>query len=893
MNAIFMLLPYLFLLATLVVLTVGIIRGVKRGFGKSLTKTITTVCAIIISIVVLIILKAALGGLVSSAVDNLIENITNNGGDGSTDKIINAILKNETVKEIIKTFPFAMMAPFVFVTLFAIFKPISALFNKLLDKRLDGKIKMSEKASKISGGAISGFTALVTFLIFLMPTIGIINFVGLTYKGIPKETTEKVEAMSYLEGVAKTSENPAFKSVSLLGANFTFNQLSAVKVDGERVYPYKEFGYVANAAISVLPLVEDDMDNYSELHVKGIDRFSQSVVKSKVFIKIFPDLLKEIGDEIIKVDGDDTDPKAVFLNSVKTFLTSNDESTIKDDLVSVADIFEVLINHNFFKAYKKASDGGDNDAFLEVIAYEKKDNDNEVSMLGELLYVLSQNSRTVLIIPDAANLGLWYFCDIMEIPEDYEKSRTELLESLTEIISTNNEDTDKFAKKLKAEFGKHGLTIDISTATALAKAIESTANVYNVNDLTAFLKEATQTKYGGTVNGNLNRFEFARSFNNDLFTVISDLEAGREVSISDFIKDDEVTAVKLKKSFDAIEALAYDKGFAEASRTYTYHELKVESSSLDNVTEEEMIKEGNLIAGVVFNALTFKNSLPEQSDAVSVAEKSDFGSLGRLFDELEKSILFGNSSRKLLVASLRSRLMQGLDILTDSMVDQIEEKENLSAVKLFGSVKETILLVNKLGKEDAKDEEIKDSMKNLIETLDTTTAGVINEMITKDTVKTYGVSDESAGPVSKLFKNIMTDFGNAEGLSDDQYQKEVKAIQYLYKAAETKPEQQGKPMFGENGRYSSADDFVETMMASNVMLNSANKTSYDKDGNPEEDPLNVKNRMSENDKQALTQSVEKYYNEHKTNDSGHNEQLKKDLIAIGILMNVDVSGNLN
>lgn len=896
MSALFALLPYILLLITISMVTIGVLRGRKRGFDRSVSKLITTAIAILITVIILVVFNIVMGGVISSVIDGVIDNTTNSleSKTGSFDKIFLNILENETILDVLRKFPLALVAPFIFVSIFTFVRPLTSLLNKVFEKVFKDKPKMSEKTSKVTGSVISGVNMLIITMVFLMPLVGILNFVGTTYNGIPEKTTESVSYLSVVDGLAKSTKNPAFKVVSFLGPNFTFNQVSAVKVDGKRVYPYKEIGYVANAAISLMPLIEDDMGDYTELHAKGIERFSKSVTKSEVFVKVFPSLLAEFSDSIINLDSKKgNEAKNEFLKSVSSFLGKNDEKTIKQDIKAAADIFNVLINHNFFKAYKDATNSGDSNAIIEVIAVERSDEESEKSMLGELLYVLSQNSGTVSIIPDAANLGLWYFCEIMQIPEDYIKSRETLITSITNLTSST-ENAESIAKKIKAEFNKHGLYIDNYTTFELAQAIKLTTNLNSDKKVTEFLKVATHKRYNDRVNEeNITGYEFASNFNNLIISLFEQYKE-TDIIVLENSKEDELTLAKIRKSFDSIEALAYGKTYETVSKTYTYHELKIDKETLSDVSETDMILEGNLIAGVVFNAMKFKNSVPKDNkDVVTVAQKSDFESLGKLFDELEESLLFGSASRKLLVASLRSSLLQGLDILTDLMVETIEEKEDFSAIKLFTSMKETIILVNSLGKDNASDDEVKASMKNLIVNMDQTTAGIITQMINKDTLKSYGVSDESAAPMANLMKNIMTDFGNAEGLSDEQYQKEVKAIQYLYKAAETKKGEAPQPMFGENGKYKSSDDFVETIMNSNVMLNSANSTSYGPDGKPVEDPLKVKNKMSENDKESLTNSISKYYNENKTNDATHNNKLKKDLVAVGVLMNVDVSDSIN
>lgn len=184
--------------------------------------------------------------------------------------------------------------------------------------------------------------------------------------------------------------------------------------------------------------------------------------------------------------------------------------------------------------------------------------------------------------------------------------------------------------------------------------------------------------------------------------------------------------------------------------------------------------------------------------------------------------------------------------------------------------------------------DIKDAVDVLMNDLTTDSAQVIGAVITPDTVKNYGVSEESADQVSTLVGDMFNNLSEAKdgGMSEEDYAKEAEAVKdvvnIMLSGGAT------GDTFGTDGSAGvDVDQYVDNIIASEVVSSTIVDMVYAGGDAPVVDPLNSGRELTT---EEITQ-VEDYLNEKWDNVSAEDKasgDLEKTLVALGAMVNVNV-----
>lgn len=312
----------------------------------------------------------------------------------------------------------------------------------------------------------------------------------------------------------------------------------------------------------------------------------------------------------------------------------------------------------------------------------------------------------------------------------------------------------------------------------------------------------------------------------------------------------------------------------------------------ENLTREDLMNEGKLSAQMIKDGLKFIESIPDgesSSDPLLLIAALDMNSLGALYDNAESSRFIGEGFHHTIIAILGSPTFDNIRPICDILVNHIE-KGDIDVTKLLISTQQlSSILVNYQSGNGSTDMiGLSKSLSTLIASVDKDTAAIISEMLNSGA---FGANLLMGGDnkVSAMLSNVIDAIAGMEDLSEEQLQKEAKAIDYMMKIANTATNIESaedlKSVF--EAEEDNAAELVETMLTSEISVTAINAIAYDENGNLNEDALELSESLKEEDKEQVVDSIESYYKENATEEN--REAIKKNINAIASIFGTDLT----
>jgi hypothetical protein len=164
------------------------------------------------------------------------------------------------------------------------------------------------------------------------------------------------------------------------------------------------------------------------------------------------------------------------------------------------------------------------------------------------------------------------------------------------------------------------------------------------------------------------------------------------------------------------------------------------------------------------------------------------------------------------------------------------------------------------------------------------------------------VNSESNDKVTHMIGTVINSMSKMENLTDEELEKEAKAIDNIMKIANAsapkkdtseggEPENPGEG--GESGgdtindlknifagEGDNADEMVDVILSSKIASEAITEIAYDEEGNLNKDALEISESVNAEEKEAIIDSVEKYYKEaaaEKNNGEMTEEEIQEEL----------------
>ena len=334
-----------------------------------------------------------------------------------------------------------------------------------------------------------------------------------------------------------------------------------------------------------------------------------------------------------------------------------------------------------------------------------------------------------------------------------------------------------------------------------------------------------------------------------------------------------------------IVTLSSEEAVADTSVLVSMDELTFDSSA---IAADESEIEAKALAKV----------LSEMASMVDLVKGDGFSSattirdLGALMDALAATKTVGKENTdRLLMGMLQSEKIHdqiGFSVLEATEVAQsiAQNSVNGGYVSVMRALGNTIEIVQM----SSKNENIDEKMDVLLKDLTAESATVLQTMAKPSVMTSHGVpersAESSANMMSSMFGNLAD--AKASGMSDEEYQKEAKAVADMTNMAMKASTSDSDKVFGEGGIVNgTAEEYVGNVFDSKVMSKTLVETVYpDETGVPVSDPLNTQKNLNEKENAELMDALNNQW-ANATEEEKADPEYKKTYYAIGSLMNVD------
>ena len=309
----------------------------------------------------------------------------------------------------------------------------------------------------------------------------------------------------------------------------------------------------------------------------------------------------------------------------------------------------------------------------------------------------------------------------------------------------------------------------------------------------------------------------------------------------------------------------------------------------DIVNENNEIKDPKHEAAALAHAFATLTSLVDgdidMSDTKSVMNK-----LGPALDSLAATETIGAvKTEHILMGMLQSDQVHGsigLSVLgaTDTAVSIYEGTQTSNYASMLTSLGKAVDVVQAAA-DSSKD--TNESVKELLNDLTPETSKVLQTVTTPEVVVNHGVPEKSAEPVSDMLSSTFENLSNAkeEGMTDEEYEKESKAVSNMMDILMSSTEKEGDTVFGENSVTGiTAEEYINNIMESKVMSETLVDKVYGDGDEPTIDPLNSERGLAEEEKADLVDALN-----NKWLASDKSDETKKEITALASVLNVTVS----
>ena len=327
---------------------------------------------------------------------------------------------------------------------------------------------------------------------------------------------------------------------------------------------------------------------------------------------------------------------------------------------------------------------------------------------------------------------------------------------------------------------------------------------------------------------------------------------------------------------------------------------KPEDIDINTITEQEIRSDAEKIADVVSKFDKFISSTEnlDSSDPNAFILEADLASLGAALDLLRNTVLLGDTCEYVLKVMLKSDMVSEIGFLNDDFIANLSDK-NFKLENALASAQKLAVMALSLTDDGITEDKFEDAIKYMVSEMTPETAESIKSSITEETLKDFGISDEQAETVTSTIDSIVDGMVAAsDTMTDEEIEKETEAVNTLIDTmmgATSTENSEVSNVFGdaESSKTGvSAEKFVETVVTSQVVSSAIVGATKDENGETVENPYNVADSLTEDDKVAVEDTIKSYYEENKTGE-GSDEELKEKLGAIANVMGMDSSAWFN
>lgn len=303
--------------------------------------------------------------------------------------------------------------------------------------------------------------------------------------------------------------------------------------------------------------------------------------------------------------------------------------------------------------------------------------------------------------------------------------------------------------------------------------------------------------------------------------------------------------------------------------------LNIRSKSLKNPK-----KEAKAIAETVCGIMSMMKGSDFTSDIATLMEK-----VGVILDSIDDSELFGGKIEKTLtmllsLPEISDKLMLDNDRAAEiaaSLVKDAKKDSYSTVMKDLGTTFNSMIVLIDTDRDDSS--AVTEHAADMIRSANPTSVEVVKNVATPEFIEYYVGVDKGADEISSLVVDLLDEFSQKqESMSDSEIKSEASALADLLEL--TTGINKSGTSSGMGGTGVSAKKYVDSITASDIVLDIMVERTHDENGNVTVDPMGLDPKLSESEKNSLLLEVSgKYAN--KTDDASRLE-----VEALGALLGV-------
>ncbi len=764
------------------------------------------------------------------------------------------------------------------------------------------------------GAVLGAACSVLIFVVLLVPFVGIVGLANPVVQMIvtPEDpTTELVCEMS-----DAAANNAGAKTVNALGGKAICSALTTFPVNGEWTSLTRETAFLAETVDAIIDIKDSEISRADA--ADSLRETSDSFDKAVVVPTILSDLLSAASEDwsadqpfcgvpVPKL-GDTIDP---VVKDFYTIMKDSDMENIRGDFRTIVDTIAIIVEHNAMDAMKGS------DAMMGLFK-------NEPLVSGIMLEFL-ENDRMSSLVGSMTNLGLSIFSEQLGVEDNTDGAYDAFVAEMTAAYASVDSSAgtvaaiENLAAKVSKAYDNQGIALSNGVATCIALDMLDTLEQGDETEIKAFFKENGSSTLstedgvevtplaGGASAPNSASLQIISSIagqvtkettRDELKALIAAEFANTSIEFTEEELDALSSSIAGKMHSDIkADKLSYKRGAISSNGDIENKTVKVTADDLkvEMTTIDDKEKEAKAIAKVFSSTLSTVDQLSAEGSKTSDV----IAAFGPVLDNFASSQIIGEeTTADILVSILQSGKVRDKIGFTLVQATDMANKINNGTM---GDETYTVLLkslgttVDIISTSSNKDGNTAESVEKLMHDITPTTAEVLKDLSTPDTVKNYGVPDRSADAVSGMMSDMFGNMSSAkeEGrLTEEEYAKESLAVSDMMSIAMSAGKSDTSSTFGENSATNiTATEFVDRATDSVIISETLVNTVYGDEEAAKVDPLASNRTLNDEEKGELVGALDaKWQTQLETSqDEAANAEYQKVLTSVASIVNVNIA----
>lgn len=771
----------------------------------------------------------------------------------------------------------------------------------------------SDKKFDPLGAVLGAACSVLILVVLLVPFVGVVGFANSIVQVVVTPDDPTTEVICEISDAA--ANNAGAKTVNALGGKAIWSALTTFPVNGEWTSAPRETQFLSETADAIIDIKNPEMSRADA--AESLRDISKSFDKAAVVPTLLSEVLsaasedwganKEFCGIAAPKLGDTIDP---VVKDFFAIMKDSNKENIRGDFKTIVDTIALVVEHDAMAAMKGS------DAMMGLFK-------NEPLVSGIMLEFL-ENDRMSSLVGSMTNLGLSIFSEQLGVQENAEGAYDAFIAEMEDAYASVNAadgmlSVEALAAKVSKAYDNQGIALSNGVATCIALDMLDTLERGDAEEMKAFFKNqgSSTLKADGDIEAVLLGTSDAPANSASLAIISAIADQVSETTTRDELKaiiaaefaktsiaftPEELESISNSlagKMHSDIKAgkLSFNRGaisgqadLENKSVKITYEDLKVEAVKIDDKE-----KEAKAIAKVFASTLDTVDQL-----SVEGSKTSDIiAAFGPVLDNFAGCQTIGEEiTANMLVSILQSDKVRGEIGFTLVQATDMANKINNGTV---GDENYTVLLkslgttVDIISTSANKDGNTPEAVETLMKDITPTTAEVLKDLSTPDTVKNYGVPEKSADAVSGMMSDMFGNMSSAkeEGrLSEAEYARESQAVSDMMSIAMSAGSSGATSTFGENSATNiTATEFVDRAAGSVVISETLVNTVYGEEESAKVDPLASNRSLSDEEKDELVGALDaKWQTQLETsNDETANAEYQKVLTSVASIVNVNIA----